>query len=124
MEALTTQITAQNTSRCKKCNKDVVKVRGGRRANRKRQVEYFYVDGKGRRWEGRVCPCRFSTREKKVREIKLKRESELGPKTPLFGAKLRRCPSCALPTVNYYKCPTCTPYRGASDMMDMYGVAI
>lgn len=107
----------------------------------------MYIDNDGKRWSGRVCnPCH----NKRLRDdyncirdampkmsykerINLKKgkpanslaaDMLIGPEFPMFGGKLRRCPGCALPTVNYYKCKECTPYRAASEVMDMYGVAL
>lgn len=107
LEQPVTQPTAPNTRSCKDCQKPVVYTRS-EKVKHGKTTKYLYRDHKGSRWNGAQCPsC-------KIAEVS----------DSSFVVKKRKCLSCGACTANYYRCKDCTPYRAASDMMDLYGVAL
>lgn len=121
MEQPVTQPTVRNMRLCKECMVSSTCLDSGKRQT---NAAIIYVNEIGQQWRGRVCADCHNRRILADYHRKQAVLRELGPATPLFEGKKKKCKSCGLLTMNYYKCADCTPYKAVSEFMDIYGVVV
>lgn len=123
---------------CKQCGKTKAKIR----------VPYEkksrFTDESGKLWWGKLCPpcfkqtdserCKKAYHDGKPKGVRTKSGDlyrvepdytpiwELGPRSPQYADKMRKCKHCGSNTHNYYMCKTCHDALNTDDFNDYVGL--
>ncbi len=91
------------------CRVCLVRKKRIRHTERKNRRGWYYMDGKGRLWDGRQCPRCKSASVARLQKVKrsLPQKNPTEEMIPLADVYTRKCRACKGKTVNYFYCPAC-----------------
>lgn len=116
---------------CRVCGKFKPKFRGNRHPTK---PSFYYVNERGKLWSGMMCPeCNAMSMHIKNKERARNGAPprtvpvypadrtpiwELGPRSPQYADKIRKCKHCGCNTYNYFMCGTCHDSLNTKDCND------
>ena len=109
---------------CRACGITRTRIRYKRRTS---GTGFYFVDEKGRYWDGRMCPkCKNAKIAARTRLARRQIQVPVEESYVMRAPYTRSCRVCGTKTHNYFYCPACLAGKaeGFWDMGDKYGVVL